>query len=106
MNGSLFVESSAWPLGLKMAATNFPASTLSRVDQLPPNDIAWFNPGRHPAQGVIAISSSTQQEPAGSEQTRQRLSRLRAMLPEALSRLQVIRPGMQWRKATERRDTL
>ncbi len=45
MNGSLFIESSAWPLGLKMAATNFPASTLSRVDQLPPMTLPGLTQG-------------------------------------------------------------
>jgi hypothetical protein len=59
MNGSVFTASSAWPLAAKMSATNFPAAALARVEALPATDIAWFNPGRHPAQGIIAISSST-----------------------------------------------
>ena len=35
------------------------------MNQLPSSDIAWFNPGRHPAQGVIARSSITEQAIAG-----------------------------------------
>ena len=65
MNGSLFVASSAWPLSDKLDHTNFPAAPLARLNQLPTSDIAWFNPGRHPAQGIIAHSSSTQQAIAG-----------------------------------------
>jgi hypothetical protein len=66
MNGSLFISSSAWPLASKMASTNFPPAPLVRLNQLPETDIAWFNPGKHPAQGVIAISSSTEDAIAGS----------------------------------------
>src|ERR1039457_3451200 len=29
---------------------------VARLERLPPTEIGWFNPGRHPAQGVIAIS--------------------------------------------------
>ena len=66
MNGSLFIASTAWPLADKMAATNFPPLVLARLSQLPDSEIAWFNEGRHPAQGVIAISSATEQALAGS----------------------------------------
>jgi len=59
MHGSLFVSSNQWPLATKMATTNFPEAVIARLNQLPPSDIAWFNPGRHPMQGVIAVSSST-----------------------------------------------
>ena len=48
--------------------TNFPAGPVARLNQLPDSDIAWFNAGRHPAQGVIAVSSSTQQALARSGQ--------------------------------------
>jgi len=60
MNGSLFISSSAWPLEFKMEHTNFPEEPVARLERLPPTEIAWFNPGRHPVQGVIAISSSTE----------------------------------------------
>jgi hypothetical protein len=60
MNGSLFISSSAWPLEFKMEHTNFPVEPVARLERLPPTEIAWFNPGRHPVQGVIAISSSTE----------------------------------------------
>jgi hypothetical protein len=66
MNGSLFVSSGAWPLAGKMASTNFPADPIARLNQLPETDIAWFHAGRHPAQGVIAISSSTEDAMATS----------------------------------------
>jgi hypothetical protein len=64
-NGSLFVSSTEWPLKAKMSATNFPGPAVARLNQLPDTDIAWFNPGRHPAQGVIATSNSTGQAIAG-----------------------------------------
>jgi hypothetical protein len=66
MNGSLFIASTAWPLAVKMSETNFPAPVLARLSKLPDSDIAWFNEGRHPSQGVIAISSATEQAIAGS----------------------------------------
>ncbi len=68
MNGSLFISSAAWPLAGKMANTNFPAGPVARLNQLPDSDIAWFNAGEHPAQGVIAVSSSTEQAIARSGQ--------------------------------------
>lgn len=61
MNGSLFTASTAWPLADKMASTNFPEDPIARLNGLPDSDIAWFNAGRHPAQGVIAVSNSTEQ---------------------------------------------
>jgi hypothetical protein len=68
MNGSLFISSTAWPLAGKMANTNFPAGPVARLNQLPDTDITWFNAGRHPAQGVIAVSSSTEQAIASGGQ--------------------------------------
>lgn len=59
MNGSLFIASKLWPLADKMSATNFPPEPIAHLKQLPDDEIAWFHAGRHPAQGVIAISSST-----------------------------------------------
>lgn len=66
MNGSVFLSSAAWPLMAKMMNTNFPPEPIARLSQLPDTDIAWFNPGRHPAQGIIAVSSSTEGALAGS----------------------------------------
>jgi hypothetical protein len=66
MNGSVFIASTSWPLAGKMQNTNFPADAIARVDRLPETDIAWFNPGRHPAQQIIAVSSSTEQALATS----------------------------------------
>ncbi len=66
MNGSAFTSSSAWPLAAKMSTSNFPPAALARLNQLPETDIAWFHPGRHPAQGIIATSSSTEQALAKS----------------------------------------
>ena len=66
MNGSVFVTSSAWPLLSKMTNTNFSSEPLARLALLPETDIAWFKPGRHPAQQVIAVSSSTGGAIAGS----------------------------------------
>jgi hypothetical protein len=66
MNGSVFTSSTVWPLKAKMSSSNFPPAAVARLDEIPATDIAWFNPGRHPAQGVIAKSSSTEQALATS----------------------------------------
>ena len=66
MNDALFLTSTAWPLRAKMSTSNFPAGSVARLNRLPPTDIAWFNPGRHPVQGIIANSSSTEQALATS----------------------------------------
>jgi hypothetical protein len=66
VNGSLFVSSREWPLMAKMSTTNFPAAAVERLNQLPDTDIAWFNAGPHPAQGVIAKSNITGQAIAES----------------------------------------
>lgn len=60
MNGSAFIASNAWPLGGKMKTSNFPAEAIVRLNGLPATDIAWFNAGRHPAQGIISISATTE----------------------------------------------
>jgi hypothetical protein len=67
-NGSLFISSDAWPLMAKMSRTDFPGSAIERLNELPNSDIAKFNPGRHPAQGVIARSNLTGQAIAGGGQ--------------------------------------
>jgi hypothetical protein len=59
MNGSVFIASSEWTLAGKMMSTNFPIEPIARLNEMPATDIAWFNAGRHPAQGVIAVSGST-----------------------------------------------
>lgn len=69
MNGSAFIASSAWPLTAKMSETNFPAPVLARLNELPGSDIAWFNAGRHPKQGIIAISSTTGRDALGGLNT-------------------------------------
>jgi len=61
MNGSDFIASGEWPLMNKMSNTDFPPEPIARLNHLPDTDIAWFNAGRHPAQGIIANSSSTEQ---------------------------------------------
>jgi len=66
MNGSVFIASHQWPLEAKMSSSNFPAEPLDRLNRLPNTDIAWYHSGRHPAQGVIAISSHTQQHIANA----------------------------------------
>lgn len=59
MNGSIWTSSSQWPLSVKMTKTDFPPAPVARLNDLPVTEIAWFHPGRHPAQGIIAISGST-----------------------------------------------
>jgi hypothetical protein len=66
MNGSNFIASKEWPLEQKMNHTDFPPEPIARLNALPHDDIAWFNPGRHPAQGVIAVSYTTGEAIAGS----------------------------------------
>ncbi|HEX3891655.1 MAG TPA: hypothetical protein VHW46_03705 [Terracidiphilus sp.] len=66
MNGSDFIASNAWPLEQKMSHTDFPPEPIARLNALPHDDIAWFNAGRHPAQGVIAVSYTTGEAIAGS----------------------------------------
>jgi len=68
MNGSVFIASPAWPLEAKMLHTNFPPAPVARLETLPDTDIAWFNPGRHPVQGIISRSSATEQVIAGGGQ--------------------------------------
>ena len=68
MNASAFVASPAWPLQHKMQEGNFPAGAVSRLEQLADTDIAWFRPGRHPVQGVIAVSGATEGSMADSVQ--------------------------------------
>ena len=60
MNGSEFVGATGWTLEEKMRQSNFPAEPVARLERLPSTEIAWFRPGRHPMQGVIAISSTTE----------------------------------------------
>ena len=59
-NGSAFITSERWPLGAKMSETNFGSGAIGRLRALPAGDIGWANPGRHPAQGIIAISGHTE----------------------------------------------
>jgi hypothetical protein len=66
MNGSDFIASNAWPLEQKMSHTDFPPEPIARLEALPHDDIAWSNAGRHPAQGVIAVSYTTGKAIAGS----------------------------------------
>jgi len=68
MNGSDFTASREWPLEQKMDHTDFPSEPIARLEALPAGDISWFNPGRHPAQGVIAVSYTTGEAIAGSGQ--------------------------------------
>ena len=60
MNGSDFVGAPGWMLSDKMRPSNFPAEAVARLERLPDTEIAWFHPGRHPMQGVIAISGTTE----------------------------------------------
>lgn len=60
MNGSQFVGSPGWMLAEKMQQSNFSAEPVARLERLPDTEIAWFHPGRHPMQGVIGISGTTE----------------------------------------------
>lgn len=67
MNGIRFVAASQWPLEAKMSQSNFAAAPVARLESLPEDEIAWYSPGRHPAQGVIAKSAMTESALADSE---------------------------------------
>jgi hypothetical protein len=66
MNGSVFISSRLWPLAEKMETSNFPEGVVARLNQMTDTEIAWVNAGRHPAQGVIAVSGSTEEAIARS----------------------------------------
>jgi hypothetical protein len=53
MNGATWVASSRWPLGEKMRRSDFNESLTARVESLPPEEIAWANPGKRPVQAAI-----------------------------------------------------
>jgi hypothetical protein len=59
MNGALWISSPRWPLTAKMTRTDFQPAVIARLERLPANDIAWVNPEKRPAQGVIAAGGST-----------------------------------------------
>jgi hypothetical protein len=86
MNGSVFIASSQWPLLGKMTQSNFPSATIARLNQMPDTDIAWFNPGRHPTQGIIATSYTTEQAIAvGAGDTTSSLAKAGASTGVAIS---------------------
>jgi len=68
MNGSAWISSRNWPLAAKMNSTDFPADAIARLNDLPPTEIAWFNAGKHPMQGTIAVSGITANALANSGQ--------------------------------------
>lgn len=68
MDAALFTASAAWPLQAKMTRSDFPAAPVTRLLALPATEIAWWNAGRHPAQGIIAHSSATEAALSHSEQ--------------------------------------
>ena len=68
MNGSDWIASSEWPLTAKMNSTDFPDAAVARLNSLPPTEIAWFNAGKHPMQGTIAVSGTTATALANSGQ--------------------------------------
>jgi hypothetical protein len=89
MNGCVFVASSQWPLIEKMANSNFPPEPVARLNQMPDTEIAWFNPGRHPAHGIIANSNTTKQALAtGADRTTSSLATAGKSADAALSAAQ------------------
>jgi hypothetical protein len=60
MNGAEFVVATGWMFAEKMQQSNFPQQLVARLEWLPDTEVVWFHPGRHPMQGVIGISSSTE----------------------------------------------
>jgi hypothetical protein len=86
MNGSVFIASAEWPLLGKMQSTDFPPEPVARLNTMPDTDIAWFNAGKHPAQGIIAVSNTTGQAIAlGANDTSASLSKASASTDAALT---------------------
>ena len=89
MNGSIFIASSQWPLLGKMTNTDFPSEPLARLNQMSPTSIAWFNPGKHPAQGIISNSNTTKKAIAtGANSTTSSLGKASTSTGSALSTAQ------------------
>jgi len=53
MNGASWEASPEWPLAAKLSRSDFSEARTERLDRVPPNDIAWVNPGQRPAQAAI-----------------------------------------------------
>lgn len=68
MNGSDWIASREWPLTGKMNSTDFPDAAVARLNNLTLTEIAWFNTGKHPMQGTIAVSGTTANALANSGQ--------------------------------------
>lgn len=67
MNGSLWVDSAAWPLATKMTRSDFDPEALERLQKLPSSDIAWVTPSKRPMEATIAAGGSTEDALAMSE---------------------------------------
>ena len=90
MNGSVFAASAEWPLTSKMQHTNFPDDPVARLETLPVTSIAWFAPGKHPVQGIIRHSASTENAIAsGGDATADTLARANARFGIALDTAQI-----------------
>lgn len=68
LHGTRWAAAAQWPLAHKMATSDFPPAALAAV---PADGIALFHPGRHPLQGVVAISSRTADDTGGALATAQ-----------------------------------
>ena len=68
MNGSNWIASREWPLTAKMNSTDFPDAAVARLNNLTSTEIVWFNTGKHPMQGTIAVSGTTANALANSGQ--------------------------------------
>ncbi|MFZ1013351.1 MAG: hypothetical protein WCC26_07415 [Terracidiphilus sp.] len=60
MNGSLWIDSAAWPLAAKMTRSDFDPEALARLQKLPSSDIAWVTPSKRPMEATIAAGGSTE----------------------------------------------
>lgn len=68
LHGAVWAAAAQWPLGTKMATSDFPPAVVAA---LPAGGITLFHPGRHPMQGVVAISSRTADDTTGALATGQ-----------------------------------
>lgn len=53
MNGAAWAASPQWPLKQKMMRSDFDTALTNRLESLPPEEIAWANPGKRPVQAAI-----------------------------------------------------
>ncbi len=68
MNGATWTASPQWSLSAKMVHSDFQSAAVARLELLPTSDIAWANHPKGATQGTIAVSNTTMNALANSNQ--------------------------------------